>query len=46
MAVGNTEVGSVAEFDSALAKADQGKPVTLLISRGDLAQYILIRRAR
>jgi serine protease Do len=46
LAVGNTEVGSVAQLESALAKADADKPVALLISRGDLAQYVLIRRAR
>jgi len=46
LAVGNTEVGSVAQLESALAKADRNKPVALLISRGDLAQYVLIRRAR
>ena len=46
LAVGNTEVNSVAQLESALAKADQDKPVALLISRGDLAQYVLIRRMR
>ncbi|MDR0275607.1 MAG: DegQ family serine endoprotease [Burkholderiaceae bacterium] len=45
LAVGNMEVGSVAQLESALAKADRDKPVALLISRGDLAQYVLIRRA-
>ena len=46
LAVGNVEVGSVKEFDSAAAKADKSKPVSVLFRRGDWAQYVLIRPAR
>lgn len=41
--VANAEVGSVKEFEAALAKAGQGKPVTVLVRRGDFAQYVVIR---
>jgi serine protease Do len=46
LAVGNTEVSSVKEFDTALAKADKSKPVNVLFRRGEWAQYALIRPAR
>lgn len=39
----NAEVGSVKEFEAALAKAGQAKPVTVLVRRGDFAQYVVIR---
>lgn len=46
LAVGNTEVSGVKEFDAALAKADKSKPVNVLFRRGDWAQYALIRPTR
>lgn len=46
LAVGNTEVGGLKEFDSALAKADKSKPISMLFRRGDWAQYALLRPAR
>lgn len=46
LAVGNTEVGSLKEFDSALSKADKSKPISMLFRRGDWAQYALVRPAR
>jgi len=46
VAVGNTEVGNVREFEGALAKADRAKSVSLLFRRGDWAQYALVRPAR
>ncbi|MEJ8815360.1 DegQ family serine endoprotease [Variovorax ureilyticus] len=46
LAVSNTEVASVKEFEAALAKADRSKPVSLLFRRGDWAQYALVRPAR
>ena len=46
LAVSNTEVANVKEFEAALAKADKSKPVSLLFRRGDWAQYALIRPAR
>ena len=46
ISVANTEVATVKEFESALAKVDKTKPVNLLFRRGEWAQYALIRPAR
>lgn len=46
VAIGNTEVGSVKEFDVVLAKIDKNKPIPVLLRRGELATYLLIRPAR
>ena len=46
VAIGNTEVGSVKAFDAALAKIDKSKPIPVLLRRGELATYLLIRPAR
>jgi serine protease Do len=46
LSVGNTEVANVREFEAAVAKADRSKPVNMLIQRGDLVQYVLIRPER
>lgn len=45
LAIGNTEVNSVREFDAAIARADKKKPIPVLLRRGELANYILIRPA-
>ncbi len=46
VAVANSEVTSVKEFEAALAKADKSKSVNLLFRRGEWAQYALIRPVR
>ncbi len=46
LAISNTEIASVKEFDAALAKADKSKPINVLYRRGDWAQYALIRPSR
>jgi serine protease Do len=46
VAVANTEIGSVKEFDAVVAKVDKSKPVPVLLRRGELATYLLIRPAR
>ncbi len=46
VAIGNTEVGSVKEFDAVVAKADKTKAIPVLLRRGELATYLLIRPAR
>jgi serine protease Do len=46
LAVGNTEISNLKEFDGALAKADKSKPISMLFRRGDWAQYALLRPAR
>jgi len=46
VAIGNTEINTVKEFDAAVAKLDKSKPVPVLLRRGDLASYLLLRPAR
>jgi serine protease Do len=44
--IGNTEIASVKDFDTVLAKIDKSKPIPVLLRRGELATYVLIRPAR
>ncbi len=44
--IGNTEIHNVREFDAAVARLDKSKPIPVLVRRGDLASYLLIRPAR
>jgi serine protease Do len=44
--IGNTEIGSVKEFDAVVAKIDKSKAIPVLLRRGELATYLLIRPAR
>ncbi|HWI79797.1 MAG TPA: Do family serine endopeptidase [Ramlibacter sp.] len=44
--IGNAEIGSVRDFDAALAKIDKSKAVPVLLRRGELATYLVIRPAR
>jgi serine protease Do len=46
VAIGNTEISSVKEFDAVVAKVDKSKPIPVLLRRGELATYLLIRPAR
>ncbi|HVZ45331.1 MAG TPA: DegQ family serine endoprotease [Ramlibacter sp.] len=46
VAIGNTDVRSVREFDAVIAKVDKTKPVPVLLHRGELATYALIRPSR
>ncbi len=46
VAIANTEVGNVKEFDAVVAKLDKNKAVNLLFRRGEWAQYALIRPAK
>jgi serine protease Do len=46
VAIGNTEIGSVKDFDSVVAKVDKNKPIPVLLRRGELATYLVIRPAR
>ena len=43
--LGNSEVSSVKEFEAAAAKVDKSKTVSVLVRRGEMAQYLLIRPA-
>ncbi len=46
LAIANTEVANLKEFDAAITKADKNKPLNVLFRRGEWAQYALIRPAR
>jgi serine protease Do len=46
LAIANTEVLSVRDFEAAMSRVDKSRPVSLLIRRGDVAQYLLVRPAR
>jgi serine protease Do len=46
LAIANTEVSGVKEFEAVLAKADKNKPINVLYRRGEWAQYALIRPSR
>ena len=46
VAIGNIEINSMKEFDSVVAKVDKSKPIPVLLRRGELATYVLIRPAR
>ncbi|KAF1045810.1 MAG: Periplasmic pH-dependent serine endoprotease DegQ [Xylophilus sp.] len=46
VAINNAEVGSVKDFESAVAKVDKSKPVNVLYRRGDWTQYALIKLAK
>lgn len=46
LAVANTEVGSVKELEAVLARLDKGRPVNVLLRRGEWAQYVVIRPSR
>ena len=43
VSIANSEVGSVKAFESVLAKIDKKKPITVLVRRGELAQFVMIR---
>lgn len=46
VAIANSEVTSVKEFEAALAKIDKSKAINVLFRRGEWAQYALIRPSR
>ncbi len=46
VAVANTDTGSVAQLEAALAKADKNRPLNVLFRRGEWAQYTVIRPNR
>ena len=43
VAIGNTEISNVREFEAAVSKADKSKPIPVLLRRCELATYLLIR---
>ena len=46
LSVGNVEIGSVREFEGAVAKADRSRPINMLVQRGELVQFVLVRPSR
>lgn len=46
IAIANVEITNAKEFETALAKLDKSKAVNVLLRRGELAQYVLIRPTR
>lgn len=46
VALANTEVRNLKDFDAILAKVDKSKPINVLLRRGEWAQYALIRPTR
>ena len=46
LALANVDVTSVKEFEAALAKHDKTKPLPVLLRRGDLAQFVIIKPSR
>jgi serine protease Do len=46
LALANIEIPNVQALEKLIAKLDQGKPVSLLIRRGEWAQYTVIRPQR
>ena len=46
LAIANTEVLGVRDFEAAMARVDKTRPISLLIRRGEVAQYVLVRPAR
>jgi serine protease Do len=45
VAIANTEVTSVKAFESIMSRLDKSRPTSVLVRRGDGAQYVLIRPA-
>ena len=46
VAVAQTEVSSVKEFEAAVSRVDRSKPLALLVRRGELSTYAVIRPSR
>jgi serine protease Do len=46
MTVDNVEIGSAKQFEATVAKLDKSKPVTMLVRRGDAANFLILRPAR
>ena len=46
VAIANSEINTVKEFEAAVAKLDKSKPVNVLFRRGEWAQYAVIRPTR
>lgn len=43
LSVGNTDIHSPREFEAAVSKAERNKPVNMLVQRGELVQFVLVK---
>jgi serine protease Do len=46
MSVDNTEISGAKQFEAIVAKLDKGKPVSLLVRRGESASFLVLRPNR
>ena len=46
LSIDNTEIANAKQFESAVAKLDKNKPVSVLVRRGEWVNYIVIRPGR
>ena len=46
LAIANAEVLGVRDFEAIMSRVDKSRPVSLLIRRGEMAQYVLVRPVR
>jgi serine protease Do len=46
LSIDNAEVADSKQFAAAAAKADKGKPISVLVRRGDWTNYVIIRPAK
>ena len=43
LSVSNTEIKSLKQFQAVLAKAEKGKPLQMLVRRGDAVTFVVLR---
>lgn len=46
LAVANTEISSLKDFEAVMSKVDKSKPVNVLFRRGEWTQYAILRAAK
>ena len=46
LSVDNTEVTSAKQFETLVTKVDKTRPVTVLVRRGDMGMFLMIRPGR
>jgi len=46
LALANVQVGDVRQFEAVLAKLDRSRPISVLVRRGEWAQYAVIRPSK
>jgi serine protease Do len=46
LSIDNTEIASAKQLEAAIAKLDKARPVTLLVRRGDVVNFVIVRPVR